>query len=93
MPKARSARRERTSGSTATGCVVSEPPIDALAAKVAEVDAFIRGDAARRRVRELDPEVCFWGMNHGKPLGDGRTTRAGVDARLKPLLQRLPQAG
>jgi hypothetical protein len=47
---------------------------------------------ARSRVSEVHPQVCFWAMNRGTPLGDGKTTRAGVDARLKLLSHRLPQA-
>lgn len=64
-----------------------------ICAKVAEVDAVLLGDtSARARVHEIHPEVCFSAMNHGQPLSDGKTTRAGIDARLKLLSHRLPQA-
>lgn len=64
-----------------------------ICAKVAEVDALLLSDTrARARVREIHPEVCFWAMNNGEPLNDAKTTRAGVQARLALLSQRLPQA-
>lgn len=60
-----------------------------ICAKVAEVDALPLSDT---RAREIHPEVCFWAMNNGEPLNDAKTTRAGVQARLALLSQRLPQA-
>lgn len=64
-----------------------------ICAKVAEVDDLLLGDLSTgTRVSEVHPEVCFWAMNRGTPLGDGKTTRTGVAARLELLSHRLPQA-
>lgn len=65
----------------------------AICAKVAEVDDLLLHDpAARARVREVHPEICFWAMNGGSPMSDAKTTPAGLAARLSVLSRRVPQA-
>jgi predicted RNase H-like nuclease len=59
--------------------------------KVNEADALMRTDAsARTRIREVHPEVCFWALNGGTPLMHGKTTSAGIRARLELLSRREP---
>jgi predicted RNase H-like nuclease len=41
--------------------------------KVREVDAFLRADSsARERVHEVHPELCFYFMAGGRPMGFGK---------------------
>ncbi|NKI93493.1 DUF429 domain-containing protein [Rhizobacter sp. SG703] len=61
--------------------------------KVNEADTLMRADAsARARFREVHPEVCFWALNGGTPLMDGKTKSAGIRARLDLLLRREPRS-
>jgi predicted RNase H-like nuclease len=56
-----------------------------IAPAVGEVDAFLRRDAAaRERVAEAHPEVCFRGLN-GRRLEHSKTTAPGVGERLRAL--------
>ena len=56
-----------------------------IAPAVGEVDAFLREDeAARERVLEAHPEVCFRGLN-GSPLDHSKTGAPGVGERLAAL--------
>ncbi|WP_096395863.1 DUF429 domain-containing protein [Halorubrum trapanicum] len=56
-----------------------------IAPAVGEVDAFLREDeAARDRVLEAHPEVCFRGLT-GRPLEHSKTTAPGVGERLDAL--------
>ncbi|MDV7348765.1 DUF429 domain-containing protein [Halorubrum distributum] len=56
-----------------------------IAPAVGEVDAFLREDeAARDRILEAHPEVCFRGLN-GSPLEHSKTGAPGVGERLGAL--------
>ncbi|ELZ30181.1 hypothetical protein DJ71_28375 [Halorubrum sp. E3] len=56
-----------------------------IAPAVGEVDAFLREDeAARERILEAHPEVCFRGLNGG-PLEHSKTGAPGVGERLGAL--------
>ncbi|PHQ44327.1 hypothetical protein DJ68_19070, partial [Halorubrum sp. C3] len=56
-----------------------------IAPAVGEVDAFLREDeAARDRILEAHPEVCFRGLNGG-PLEHSKTGAPGVGERLGAL--------
>ncbi|QAU11526.1 DUF429 domain-containing protein [Halorubrum sp. BOL3-1] len=56
-----------------------------IAPAVGAVDAFLRGDeAARERVMEAHPEVCFRGLS-GRALERSKTTAPGVGERLDAL--------
>ncbi len=42
--------------------------------KIREVDQLLREDmSTRSRIREVHPEVCFWALNHGKPMQHSKT--------------------
>lgn len=60
--------------------------------KIREVDALLQTrPELRERVREVHPEVCFWGLV-GRPIGDSKKTREGFRARLKALEEVWPPA-
>jgi len=64
-----------------------------IAPAVGAIDAFLREDeAARERVMEAHPEVCFRGLN-GSPLDRSKTTARGVGERLDALDGHLADPG
>lgn len=66
----------------------------AIVPKICEVDALLRRDArARRLVREIHPEVCFWALNGCKPMKHSKKKKAGFRERLGVLESIRPTAG
>ncbi len=64
----------------------------AIVPKVAETDALLqRSDKARRIVREIHPELCFWGLA-GKAMPNPKRTGPGFQERLEVLTQCWPGA-
>ena len=61
----------------------------AIIPKIAEVDAVLRRRTADAKpaVREVHPEICFWALNHQKPLTHRKKSRGevGLDYRLAIL--------
>ena len=64
--------------------------------KIAEVDELLLSEpVARRAIREIHPEVCFWGLNgrramqHSKRRPAGVLERVGVLARYEPRTEAL----
>ena len=58
----------------------------AILAKTREVDSLLgKSEKARRIVREIHPEICFWALAGGSPMRDKKTTGAGFDERLAVL--------
>lgn len=56
----------------------------ALYPKIRAVDELLTtSSAARRRIREVHPEVCFWAWNGGNALREGKQTLAGKKQRLR----------
>jgi predicted RNase H-like nuclease len=54
--------------------------------KIREVDAALReAPADRERVFEIHPELSFWEMGGGAPMGHGKKSRAGRIERLRLL--------
>lgn len=61
--------------------------------KIVEVDRVLLEDtSANRKVFEVHPEVCFWGLNGGKPMRHRKSKPEGVRERLAALSVRLPAA-
>lgn len=57
-----------------------------ISEKIREVDELLRGDGdARSRVREVHPEVCFWGLPGGRPMNVRKKDRDGLKERLDLL--------
>lgn len=60
--------------------------------KVAEVDALLLAEsAARKVVREMHPEVCFYGLNARRPMAYAKRTKAGAAERLTVLTTHEPR--
>lgn len=58
----------------------------AIMPKIREVDSLLRGSArARRVVREVHPEICFWALAGGSPMRHNKKTRRGFDERVAVL--------
>lgn len=57
-----------------------------IRSKIREVDHLLREDpAARSRIREVHPEVCFWAFNGRQPLTSSKKTAGGRQERLELL--------
>ena len=58
----------------------------AVLRKIREVDRLLRrSEKARRIVREIHPEICFWALAGGSPMGHSKKKGAGFDKRLALL--------
>lgn len=56
-------------------------PTWGIVAKMREAEALVRADeAARERLREAHPEVCWWAMNDGEPARYGKTAQPAAAA-------------
>lgn len=65
----------------------------AIMRKIREVDELVcDSDHARRLIREIHPEVCFWGLNGGVPMSSNKKSAEGFSERLKLIESHLPQA-
>jgi len=50
--------------------------------KIREVDDLLSGSsAARAKIREVHPEVCFAGLNRGQPIAHDKKTVEGATER------------
>lgn len=64
-----------------------------LVPKIREVDTLLRGnDNAKRFVREVHPELCFWALNGRKPMSEKKKSAHGFEERKRVLKGWLPQA-
>ena len=65
----------------------------ALRKKIKQVDKLLQGDEkAKRMVREVHPEICFWALAGGNAMEHRKKTPAGFHERLKLLQSFLPSA-
>ena len=54
--------------------------------KIRAVDDLLRRDAkARKIVREMHPELCFWALNNRAPMRHNKRARAGFEERMAVL--------
>jgi predicted RNase H-like nuclease len=61
--------------------------------KILEVDRWLRANAAaRERVREVHPEICFQALNGGRAMAESKRKPAGERQRLELLTARYPAA-
>ena len=57
-----------------------------LVPKIREVDTLLRrNDNAKRFVREVHPELCFWALNGRKPMSKSKKEDFGFEERLRVL--------
>ena len=62
-----------------------------IVGKIREVDELLSSNAeARKAVREIHPELCFWSLNGCHPLPYPKRTANGFGDRLKILKKRYP---
>ena len=65
----------------------------AIIPKCREVDRLLRNSArARRLVREIHPEICFWALAGGKPMEHKKKNKEGFIERLEVLKRFRPSA-
>ena len=65
----------------------------AIAPKIREVDELFAQDAAARSmVREVHPELCFWGLAGGRAMAHRKKTEDGFKERLSMLRRFLPES-
>lgn len=63
-----------------------------ITGKIREVDEVLQEDAlARRIIREVHPELLFWGLT-GAAMADNKRKAAGREARLAALEPHFPEA-
>lgn len=60
--------------------------------KIREADRLMQdNEVARRLVREVHPELCFWGLAGGRPMTHKKSKPEGFDERLEVLARHYPQ--
>ena len=65
----------------------------AIVPKCREVDRLLRDDAkARRIVREVHPELCFWALAGRRPMQYGKKHEQGIQERIEVLKRVHPSA-
>jgi predicted RNase H-like nuclease len=65
----------------------------AICPKIAEVDELLQSQRhLRSRIREVHPEVCFWGLAGGRPMRHSKRSREGFHERLEVLTRYFPAA-
>ena len=65
----------------------------AIIPKIQEVDQLMASSAkARELIREVHPEVCFYGLLGGYAMAHNKKTKEGFQARLEILCRFLPGA-
>ncbi|MDI6853841.1 MAG: DUF429 domain-containing protein [Deltaproteobacteria bacterium] len=61
----------------------------AIIPKIRQVDQLLlKAEEARRKIREVHPEICFWAFNGGKPLVHRKKRTKGFETRVR-LLKRI----
>lgn len=61
--------------------------------KIAEIDNLLqRQPCLRKIIREVHPEVCFWGLAGGSPMQHNKKTKGGLSERLALLSMFEPGA-
>lgn len=94
-------RQALTAASYNDACAVNEQATGrqlskqswAIVPVIREVDEFLsQHHEARQRIREMHPEVCFWGLACGQPLQHYKKTEEGFHERLDLLAHYYPHA-
>ncbi|MDP1735394.1 MAG: DUF429 domain-containing protein [Sulfuritalea sp.] len=61
--------------------------------KIAEIDNLLQRQLRLRKIiREVHPEVCFWGLAGGSPMQHNKKTKDGLSERLAILSRFEPDA-
>ena len=65
----------------------------AIVPKIREVDELLADDiAARSMVREVHPELCFWGLAGSTAMSHRKKTKDGFEERMNVLSRVMPEA-
>lgn len=65
----------------------------AITPKIKQVDDYLTANSDRDAVvREVHPEVCFWGLNDQIPMQHKKKSKLGFEERLAVLCKSLPGA-
>lgn len=64
----------------------------AILPKIREVDEFLCGEANRKKLREMHPEVCFWALNGHRPMSFSKRSTEGHEERMALLSRYCPGA-
>jgi len=65
----------------------------AIARKIREVDQFLRSNPdARKKIREIHPELLFWALNGRKEMSHKKSRSAGFEERLQVLRKHFPRS-
>ncbi len=60
-----------------------------IIAKIKEVDDFLNENtAARSKIKEVHPEICFWALNDSKAVDSSKKTPEGISERVR-ILRRV----
>ncbi|OAI19762.1 hypothetical protein A1359_21565 [Methylomonas lenta] len=63
----------------------------AITSKIREVDDFLSANSNKQIViREIHPELCFWGLNKRQAMKNPKKSEAGFEERIQVLEQLLP---
>jgi predicted RNase H-like nuclease len=74
----------------ASGKMLSQQAF-AITSKIREIDDFLSANInARKIVREIHPELCFWGLNQRQAMTNPKKTEAGFEERIQVLEQLMP---
>lgn len=64
----------------------------AIAGKIRQVDDLLRRNAsARRKIREVHPEICFWALAGGRAMTRSKKRKQGYLERLDVLISVCPE--
>jgi predicted RNase H-like nuclease len=64
-----------------------------IAPRIREVEDLVQGHPeARADIRECHPEICFYGLNHGRPMEHYKKTKDGLQFRLELLTAHFEQS-
>jgi len=59
--------------------------------KIKQVDQFLLGDkTARKHIREIHPEICFWALNGKKSMAFSKKDESGIRERKEVLISVYP---
>jgi predicted RNase H-like nuclease len=56
-----------------------------ISSRIRQVDELLANSMNRKQVREVHPEICFWGLNCGKSMNYYKRTQEGFDERLSVI--------
>lgn len=63
----------------------------AIVPRIRELDDYLlNNESMRRKIREIHPELCFWGLAGGHPMNHNKKTPEGILERRQVLTEVFP---